>query len=129
MKKMAFAMIVVLLMITCKKSSPNSEPANPSIIGKWQLSAFQSDGGSGDVSWHPADSLHNGYLIFKSDSMIFDYNFEQDTALYKITAPGIFYLYRGIDSFRMVYTISSMQLTFSNAYCSEACGQKLTRVQ
>jgi hypothetical protein len=144
MKKFISISLIVLFFITCKKSSTdpqslnlNTTPAdaiktpvdsNSSLIGKWQLYAYQSDGGSGDVSWHPADTLNNGYIIFKSDSLIFETNLENDTALYKITEPGVIYLYRGKDSFRIVYQSSPTLLYFSSAYCSEACGEKYVPV-
>jgi hypothetical protein len=143
MKKLICATFIVLFIVTCKKSSQDMQPSNTgiiignkspvdsnaSIIGKWQLSAYQSDGGSGDVSWHPADTLNNGYVIFNSDSLIFQTNVEKDTALYKITQPGVFFLYRGVDSFKIVYSLSPTLLTFSNAYCSEACADRFIRVQ
>jgi len=127
MKKLVCTTIMVLLIVTCKKSSTDSQPSNTSIIGKWKLSAFQSDT-SGHVYWQPADTI-NSYAIFTSDSLIFLTKLENDTELYKITQPGVFYIYRGIDSFKIVYTSSPTLLTFTNAYCSEACGQRYIRVQ
>ncbi len=127
MKKLVCFTIIVLLVVTCKKSSTDSQTSNTSIIGKWKLSAFQGDT-SGHVYWQTADTI-NSYAIFTSDTMIFLTSIENDTDLYKITEPGVFYIYRGIDSFKILYTSSSTLLTFSNAYCSEACGQRYIRVQ
>jgi hypothetical protein len=127
MKKLVCAAMMVFLIVTCKKSSPDTQTSNTSIIGKWKLSAFQNDT-SGNVYWQPTDTL-NSYAIFTSDTLIFLTSLENDTDLYKITQPGIFYIYRGLDSFKIVYMLSPTLLTFTNAYCSEACGQRYIRVQ
>jgi hypothetical protein len=141
MKKLIFATIIILSIVTCNKSAPDARSSdtsspkpkdslitNASLIGNWKLLAFQNDGGSGDTSWHPADTIKS-FVIFKSDSGIFQSDNENDTFLYKITEPGIFYLYRGLDSFRFIYTASDTLLTLNNAYCSEACGDEYIRVQ
>jgi hypothetical protein len=141
MKKLICVTIIVLFIVTCKKSSQdmqssntaNMDPAtdsvsvNASIIGKWKLSATEQNA-NGKVYWQPADTI-KAYAIFTSDSLIFQGDTENDTSLYKITEPGVFYIYRGTDSFRILYSATPALLSFNNAYCSETCGQKYIRVQ
>jgi hypothetical protein len=141
MKKLICATFIILFIVTCKKSSPgtqapktsnidsstNTKDSNASIIGKWKLTATEQNA-NGKGYWQPADTL-NSYAIFSRDTLIFQGNVENDTSLYKITEPGVFYIYRGVDSFRILYSASPTLLTFSNAYCSETCGQQYIRVQ
>ena len=72
MKKMLFALMISLVLISCKKDDPEPEPEIAAIAHRWKLTAYEKIV-DGKKIWVPIDGEPD-YISFRFDGLILDSN-------------------------------------------------------
>jgi hypothetical protein len=142
MKKIAFALFTIMIVVSCAKSVSNSSaPPTPkldsavepkgSIVGKWlEYESYVNPGPVG-AGWQKVDSVVNpNYTEFKADSTIVNTPDSFSTAVrYELITDSTMNLYTKDSTkifFRYSATINHLVLY---PPCSEGCGLRFIRVE
>lgn len=124
MRKILLLVIVVFTFLACKKNFQND-----GLTGKWKLTEFLADPGSGSGTWHAVDLSKPQYLEFRADGMLIYSPTDPDNSeQYKVTSDSTMIFSRGSENLTIWYHLSGNILTL-NFPCIEGCGLKYIAVK
>lgn len=127
--KIKYACFVLLMMIiSCTKSSTKTTGTNGSIIGKWIPVAYLADPGDGSGAWQ-AVTQDTSYIIFNADSSAssnVNPYFGTLQAYHILSDSTLTYIYSDGSVFNHSFKLENNNLTILGG-CIEACGVKYTR--
>lgn len=121
--------ILLLVLISCTKSSTKTTGTNGSIVGKWIPVAYLADPGDGSGKWQ-AVTEDNSYIIFNADSSAssnVNPYFGTLQSYHILSDSTLTYVYSDGTVFNHSFKLEGNLLIIMGG-CIEACGVKYTRV-
>jgi hypothetical protein len=115
-------LLVLFVLISCSKSSENSNKIPASLIGRWNLTEYLADPGDGSGTWKHTET--EDYIEFTQDSTVLS-NKPGTGDITRFGLPNdstILFIYPTYNITNS-YKIEGNQLTLMGG-CIEACGSK-----